>query len=97
MQTIPIKTVQQLQDRLSSNILLLITYRNRTRKKWQVTKNPMYKKIVKKETKAIRIAIAKHRNDMWTKKLEKINPQDNSFWRMTKIFKNDYSTIPTFI
>lgn len=71
-QTTLTKTAQQLQDRFPSKILLLIKRRNGIRTKWQITKNPTYKKIVKKETKAIRVAITKHRNDMWTKKLEKL-------------------------
>lgn len=92
-QNIPVKTAQQLQDKLSPDILQLITYKNKIRKKWQITKNFKYKDLVKIETKVIRIAIAKHRNDIWTKKLKKINSRDNTLWRMTKIFKNDYNAI----
>jgi len=32
---------------------------------------------------------------MWEKKLEKLNPKDNSLWKMTKILKKDYEPIPT--
>jgi len=64
----------------------MISARNKIRKKWQITRNPQYKNIIKYTTNKIRIAVAKHRNDTWNRKLKKINPRDNSLWRMTKIF-----------
>ncbi|CAG5078577.1 Protein of unknown function, partial [Cotesia congregata] len=35
------------------------------------------------------------RNKAWTKKLEKLNPKGNSLWRMTKIFKTEFTSVPT--
>ncbi|KAK2578997.1 hypothetical protein KPH14_012659 [Odynerus spinipes] len=32
---------------------------------------------------------------MWEKQLKKLNPNDNSLWRMTKIFKSEYLPMPT--
>jgi len=94
-QTIPVKTNQQIQDKLPPNILQMISHRNKIRKKWQITRNPQYKNIIKHTNNEIRIAVAKHRNDTWNRKLKKINPRDNSLWRMTKIFKNEFNPIPT--
>lgn len=83
---IPVKTAQQLQDKLPSIILQMIKYKNKMRKKWQITRNPVYKIICNSITKTIRIDINKYKNDIWAKKLIKIHPRDNSLWRMTKIF-----------
>jgi len=93
-QTILVKTNQQIQDKLPPNILQMISVRNKIYKKWQITRNPQYKNIIKYTTNEIRIAVAKHRNDTWNQKLKKINSLDNSLWRMIKIFKNEFNSIP---
>ncbi|KAK2577940.1 hypothetical protein KPH14_012919, partial [Odynerus spinipes] len=43
----------------------------------------------------IRIEVAKYRNKVWTNKLIRLKANDNSLWKMTKIFKKDYHPIPT--
>lgn len=93
--TIPIKTHKQIQDRFPPEIIQKITERNRTRKKWQITRNGIYKENMQEQTKEIRKLIHKHRNETWERKLKKINPRDNTIWKMTKIFKNEYIPIPT--
>lgn len=49
------------------------------------------------KTAEIRRALNQHRNTEWERKLLKLNPKDNSLWKMTKILKKQYKPIPTLI
>ncbi|CAK9799280.1 Probable RNA-directed DNA polymerase from transposon X-element [Anthophora plagiata] len=93
--TIPTKTMQQIKDALPSYIINMIKDKNKMRRKWQRTRIVEFKKLMKRKTNDIRMAIVTHRNNTWTNKLQKLNTNDNSLWRMTKIFKSEFQTIPT--
>lgn len=94
---IPTKTSQQIQDRLPEHITKSIAERNRIRKLWQRTRIIEYKVQTIRKTMEIKAKIAKYRNDKWTRKLQKLNINDNSLWRMTKIFKKEYHPISTLV
>lgn len=96
-QTVPIKCVKQIQDNLPQYIIELIKDRNKIRRLWQRTRNVEHKKLMKKHSNGIRSAIINHRNETWRKKLEKLNVNDNSLWRMTKLFKNEFKLVPTIV
>lgn len=96
-QSISKKASNKTQDNLPLNILEAIKERNRNRKIWQKTRKKEDKELFSAQTKMIRSEIFKYRNRMWEKQLRKLNPRDNSLWKMTKIFKNDYQPIPTLI
>ncbi|KAM0734035.1 putative RNA-directed DNA polymerase from transposon X-element [Formica fusca] len=80
---------------LPEEILNLIKTRNRNRRIWQRTRNLTYKDIYKQQINMIKVKISNYRNEVWRKKLSKINIYDKSLWRMTKIFKKKFQTIPT--
>lgn len=57
-----------------------------------------YKIDLNKRTNVIiRAKIAEFRNNNWTNKLKKLNVNNNSLWRMTKIFKNEFHPVSTLI
>lgn len=92
---IPTKTSHQVQDKLPDQIINLISIRNKIRKKWQRTRLVKYKIDLNKRTNVIKAKIAEFRNNNWTNKLKKLNVNDNSLWRMTKIFKNEFHPVYT--
>lgn len=85
------KNMEELPD----SILIQIKRKNRIRKIWQQTRQARYKIELNQQVNEIKKQIKEHRNDRWTKQLEKLKPTDNSLWRMTKIFKSEHKTIPT--
>ena len=93
-QTIPIKKCTETRDKLPKEIENIIHQRNRERKKWQKTKTPEQKRIFYNYNRLISKKIKEYRNTKWEEKLEKLNPNDNSLWKMTKIFKKEYNHIP---
>ena len=93
--TITSITCKQTHDKLPAYILNLISLKNKIRKKWQTTRLSVYKRQMNRKVNEIRARISKFRNDTWTKKLMKLNVNDNSLWRMTKIFKSEFHPVPT--
>ena len=93
--TIPKKPLGDVRDNLPPQILDNIHEKRRTRKEWQRTKNADIKILLNKQTRLIRSDILKFRNQNWQNKLLKLNPNNNSLWKMTKILKTEYQPIPT--
>lgn len=83
------------EEKLPEEILDLIKLRNRNRRIWQKTRNPAYRDTYKKQIKMIKTKIINYRNEVWRKKLTKLNIYDRSLWKMTKIFKKKFQPIPT--
>lgn len=71
-----------------------IKQRNRIRKLWQRNRDPNLRPAINRLTKEIRETINTHKNQKWRDKLESLNPQDSSLWKITKQLKNKYSPIP---
>lgn len=87
--------IKREEEELPEEILKLIKERNKNRRLWQKTREPTLKIIYKQQTKIIKEKIVEHKNEIWTKKLSKINVHDKSLWRTTKIFKKKFHPIPT--
>lgn len=94
-QTVPTKDLTSINDRLPCEILQLIRNRNKLRKRWQRTRMAQDKADYYKLNRNIKKKIFEHRNKKWNKQLQKLNPKDNSLWRMTKILKTEYHSVPT--
>ncbi|KAK2583960.1 hypothetical protein KPH14_006424 [Odynerus spinipes] len=94
-QTIPTKDNSKISNKLAPNLIYLIKERNKLRKLWQRTKVPQIKATVNQMNRFIKKSIIEYRNNMWEKQLKKLSPNDNSLWRMTKIFKSEYLPMPT--
>jgi hypothetical protein len=91
------KTLKPKQEQLPENIINLIRNKNKTRKLWQNTRNPFYKTLMNSQIKEIKKSIAIHRQKAWADKLQNLNTNDNSLWRMSRSLKKEYKTIPTLI
>lgn len=87
--------IKREEEDIPERIVKLINQRNKNRRQWQKTRNPTHKIIYKEQTKIIKAEIVKYKNEIWTKKLSKINIHDKSLWRTTKIFKKKFQVIPT--
>lgn len=93
-ESIPVRDINLLEDRLPAGIIEMIKDKNKIRRLWQTTRMSFYKKQLKRKQNAIRLEIHKHKNKKWQQKLSKLNIHDKSLWRMTKIFKKEYTPIP---
>lgn len=69
---------------LPKHILALIKNKNRLRKQWQKYRDANDKKELNIQTRVIKELIRQHNNDTWREKVEHLNSQDLSLWRMTK-------------
>ncbi|GFU51515.1 probable RNA-directed DNA polymerase from transposon X-element [Trichonephila clavipes] len=76
----------------------LIFLKNRTRKLYQNTLNPVFKTETNRLQAKIKRELKKHsqerERETWKNKLLALNTQDNSFWNIQKIFKHKRVDIP---
>ncbi|KAK2578341.1 hypothetical protein KPH14_002065, partial [Odynerus spinipes] len=94
---IPTKEIKTFQNELPLYILQMIKDRNKTRRIWQKHRIDTLKQKMNKQTTEIRKAIRENINSKWEQKLSKLNPKDNSIWKMTRTFKTETQPIPTLI
>lgn len=87
--------IKRKEEELPEDIINKIKQRNRTRRIWQKTRDPVHKISYKRQTETIREEITAYRNTIWTQKLSKINIYDKSLWKTTKIFRRKLQLIPT--
>ncbi|GFW84556.1 probable RNA-directed DNA polymerase from transposon X-element [Trichonephila clavipes] len=76
------------------HINYLITCKNRARKLYQQTLNPIHKTEANRLQKLIKKEIRIHAQNTWNAKLESLETQDNSLWHMQKYFRKKRSDIP---
>lgn len=65
----------------------LIRDKNKLRRSWQRTRDPLYKLEVNRLQKRINKELYEHRNQSWNEFLTELTPEDNSLWRIHKFFK----------
>ena len=65
-------------------ILANILEKNRLRRQWQFDRDPSIKNRVRCLQRWIAFELKKMRNAQWTDKIESLNPDDQSIWKMTK-------------
>jgi hypothetical protein len=58
--------------------------KNRLRRTWQVTRDPVLEAEVNRLQRSINHKLIEWRNDQWSATLESLHPEDQSLWRMTK-------------
>jgi hypothetical protein len=61
-----------------------IRLKNRLRRQWQDTKDPALKAEVNRLQRSVTRWLNVVRKERWGAKLESLNPEDQSLWRMTK-------------
>jgi hypothetical protein len=91
---IPTKTFQQYTLQIPESTKKLITRRNQLRKIWQRTRESTLKTLINRLTYHIRKQIKNVKDEAWTKKIEKLTPNDNSLWKFSKYIRNERSSIP---
>jgi hypothetical protein len=79
---------------LPDNIKQLITAKNRARKRWQTTAMGQHQDEYKRLVENVRSQIRQYTNEKWNAKLQTLNPNDNTLWRMTRHLKKDYAALP---
>lgn len=94
-ETIPKHEINTIRIQLSDEIKHWIRLRNKARKRWQKTRENAWYLEMKVLNKIIRDEITKHKNEMWQQKLEKLNVQDNSIWKLSKNLRTVRNNIPT--
>jgi hypothetical protein len=61
-----------------------IRLKNRLRRQWQLTRDPILRVEVNRLQKSVTNRLNQWRNDQWSATLESLHPEDQSLWRMTK-------------
>lgn len=75
-------------------IINLIKIKNKFRKGWQKTRFPIYRKIERKLTKAIKYYLKCYVNSLWYKRLESLKKNDASLWKIAKMYRQARTAIP---
>lgn len=75
-------------------IVRLIREKDRARRRFRRTRNPSDRTLANHLKREVRQALLEFRNEQWQKKLESLNREDNSIWRMTKVLKTDRKPVP---
>ena len=78
------KTPKQPLVSIPLTILANILEKNRLRRQWQFDRDPSIKNRVRCLQRWIAFELKKMRNAQWTDKIESLNPDDQSIWKMTK-------------
>lgn len=71
-------------DNLPQEIIDLIKFRNKIRKKWQRFRREVDKARITAVTFSIKQKIRAYRNECWTKTLSELSITDQSLWKMTR-------------
>lgn len=90
-----LKTISPNKDDLPDDIKRLIQERNGQRRHYQQTRDRATKDLYNDLATQIRQKIRQHRNEKWTNRLQRLKPNDNSLWKLTKALKSTHSQIPT--
>lgn len=80
-------------DQLPNDIVKLIKHKNYLRRKFQRTKNELYRQLQNHFQLLIKIEIKLWRNVLWDERLYKLDIKDNSIWMMTKSLTKKISLI----
>ena len=79
---------------LPNHINILIRQRNRTRRDFQRTRDPLLRPILNNLGHRIKTEIKRFKNKQWGDFLDSLSPQDNSLWRIKKKLNKDSNPIP---
>ncbi|GFV45739.1 hypothetical protein TNCV_2409221 [Trichonephila clavipes] len=72
----------------------LITLKNRARKLHHNTLNPIYRTEANRLQAHIKEQVKIHTQQVWNDRLKALNTQDNSIWKIQKMFRKTNSNIP---
>lgn len=80
-------------EKIPDNLLCLIKYRNKIRKRWQSSRN-ITDRSLKYPDNEIKKQFTEYKNKRWNEKLSKFNTSDNSFLQTAKSFNKNKNQIP---
>lgn len=85
-----------LADReiLPANITKRIKNKNKTRRRYQVTRDAVQKRITSQMTDNIRELITEHRDQRWERWTESLSVEDSYLWRASKELRRPRKPIP---
>jgi hypothetical protein len=69
---------------IPAGIQEVIRLKNRLRRRWQITRDPVMKAEVNRLLRSVTRRLNVWRNDKWSASLESLDPEDQSLWRMIK-------------
>lgn len=78
------KSPTQATAPLPPAIQASIREKNRLRREWQLHRDPQTKREMNRLQRSINFELRVWKNDLWTEKLETLDTQDSSLWKMTK-------------
>ncbi|GFW16123.1 RNA-directed DNA polymerase from mobile element jockey [Trichonephila clavipes] len=88
------KVISTPHLRLPHRIRELIKIKNRFRKQWQLTRNPLLKREVNSLQRQIKTQISEHRNNSWHNLLTNLHPEDNSLYNLQRKLVKKPTIIP---
>ncbi len=86
--TLPERTPFNLKGDLPKFVKELIATKNKLRRHWQKNQIRRVKTTVNRIQALIRKKLIEHSNSNWNKKLQEINPQDGSLWKLSKALRS---------
>lgn len=95
---VPLKNNKKNTYSISNRVIKsLITFKNRVRKSWQLSRKYLYKNFMKFLQKLINSQLHKLKNDKWRSILKKASFKDHSLWKLSKQYKRAVNDIPPLI
>ncbi|GFW76961.1 probable RNA-directed DNA polymerase from transposon X-element [Trichonephila clavipes] len=91
------KVISTPHLRLPHRIRELIKIKNRFRKQWQLTRNPLLKREVNSLQRQIKTQISEHRNNSWHNLLTNLHPEDNSLYNLQRKLVKKPTIIPRWL
>ncbi|KAK9710004.1 Endonuclease-reverse transcriptase [Popillia japonica] len=92
--TIPQKTINPYKfNELPPQIVAHIAERNRHRRLYQRTRDPLHHQQMKQYSRIIRQEIAEYRSTSYAKRLRGVNVKDGTVWKLNKHLRKKYSCI----
>lgn len=96
--SIPKKTIDPTKyGELPTSVMDLIRERDRTRRRYQATRDPRLMQTVKQLRTRIRTKISEHKNETFAKRLSELNVKDGSVWRLNKYLRRKYHNVSSLI
>lgn len=92
--SVPKKPIKSSPVLMSQHLSDLITQRNTVRRQWQRNRSPLLKSSLNSLNREIHMESFKQRNDIFNKKMSKLSPGSQQFWKATKIIKSKANVIP---
>jgi len=89
----PITDPNENYQVLPQRIRLLIQEKNRVRRRFQRTRDPILGRLKNRLQSQVHEEISQLKQDRWTQKIQSLQTEDNSLWRLQKVLRNPYKPL----